>query len=291
MASPRALVCGHVTLDRYGAALLPGGSAYYAGHAYRALGAVSTVATSAGADFPRSALEGLAAIVAPSPRTTRFENRYDEAGRRSQMVSAVANGVDPSGLPPACRSVDVLHLAPVVGEVSLGAWRRAVSARIVGVGVQGFVRAVQPDGAVSQPRWEFDPAELDGVAAACLGEDDLVGQGDLVGRLVAAVPLVVLTHGRAGCDVIARGRASRRVGVHPSREVDPTGAGDVFAAAFFLGLARGADPIDAARLAAAAASIVVEARAGEALGRLAEARQRVTAVTAEAPAAPFPPTR
>src|SRR5512142_1161790 len=123
MDSPRVLVCGHVTLDRYGDALLPGGSAYYAGHAYRALGARVGIATAAGADLPPDALAGLSAIVAPAERTTSFENRYGVDGRRTQVVRAVAPPLRPAALPPAWRAADVLHLAPVVGEVDVRAWR------------------------------------------------------------------------------------------------------------------------------------------------------------------------
>ncbi len=49
-------------------------------------------------------------------------------------------------------------------------------------------------------------------------------------------------------------------------------------AAFFLGLAEGAGPADAARLGAGAASIAVEARGVDALDRIAEARARAAGV-------------
>lgn len=282
MGSFRVLVCGHVTLDRYGDALLPGGSAYYAGHAYRALGARVGIATAAGPDFPPEALAGLDAQVAPAPRTTSFENRYDADGRRAQAVRAVAPPLRAAALSPEWRAADVLHLAPVIGELDVRPWRETVQARVVGVGAQGLVRALLAGGEVAQPRWDFDPADLAGVDAVCVGEDDLVGQGDLLDRLAATVPLVAFTHGERGCEVIAGGR-TRRVGVFRTRQVEPTGAGDVFAAGFFLGLARGAAPVEAARLGAAAASVVVEARAGEALGRVGEAYDRLGAIDAPSP--------
>ncbi|HYG66679.1 MAG TPA: PfkB family carbohydrate kinase, partial [Anaeromyxobacteraceae bacterium] len=258
------LVCGHVTLDRHGDALLPGGSAYYAGHAYRALGARCAVATCAGPELPAEALAGLEADVAPAPATTRFVNAYAPDGARTQRLEAVAPPLDPARIPPAWRTPDLLHLAPVIAEADVRAFVSAVRARVVGLGVQGNVRARAPDGTVVQPPWRWEPGALSGVGVACVGEDDLRGQGDLLDRLVAEIPIVAFTHGERGCEVIVRGRTSR-VGVHPAREVDPTGAGDVFAAGFLLGLARGAEPVEAARLGAAAASIVVEARAGDAL--------------------------
>jgi len=274
MTSTRVVVCGHVTLDKYGGAILPGGSAYYAAHAHRALGARVAVATVAGPEFPGEALAGLEARVAPAQRTTSFENRYGEDGRRSQLVSAVAPRLEPSFVANAgWRGPDVLHLAPVLGEVQLHGWLAAMQARLVGIGVQGYVRAVMPDGRVSQPRWDFEPNDLAGVSAACLSEDDLAGQGDLIDRLAAAVPIVALTKGVRGCEVVIRGRIAC-LGVYRTREVEPTGAGDVFAAGFFIALARGADPVEAARLGAAAASVVVEARAGESLGRVGEAFER-----------------
>jgi sugar/nucleoside kinase (ribokinase family) len=165
----------------------------------------------------------------------------------------------------------------VVGELGPAAFARAVRAPVVGLVVQGLVRAVQPDGGVVPRRLEPEGAALAGVSAAFIGEDEAAGQPDLVSRLAAAIPVVVLTHGVGGCEVIAGGR-TRHVGVHRAVEVDPTGAGDVFAAAFLLALARGDDPLDAARLGAAAASIVVEGRGGEALPRVAEAWERAASV-------------
>jgi sugar/nucleoside kinase (ribokinase family) len=94
------------------------------------------------------------------------------------------------------------------------------------------------------------------------------------------VPVVAFTRGARGCEVTAEGRTTH-VGVYPTRELDPTGAGDVFAAGLLLGLARGDDPVEAARLGAAAASIVVEARGGDALGRTGEAWERIRAIPVE----------
>ena len=309
-ARPVALVCGHATLDRLGGKLVPGGSVYYAAHTLAALGAEVRVVTAAGPDFPGDAFRltpgpgprprpgpgppavqvqdqvevqdqvhagTLSALVLPAPATTVFENVYGPGGRRAQRVLSSAPPLEPSSVPAAWRDPDLLLLAPVLGELDPGAFVRTVRARHVGVCVQGLVRAVRADGSVV-PRRLAPDAGLAGVAAAFVGEDEAAGQPDLVARLAAAVPIVALTHGSLGCEVIVRGGAPRRVGVHPAREVDPTGAGDVFAAAFLLALARGDDPVGAARLGAAAASIVVEGHGGEALPRVGEAWDRVLRV-------------
>jgi sugar/nucleoside kinase (ribokinase family) len=271
------LLAGHVTLDRQGNLFVPGGTVTYAARTYAGLGARVRVVTAAASDFPAAALAGVEASVTTAPRTTTFVNTYAPDGVRTQRVEAAAVPVGPGPVPTAWLQPDVLHLGPVLGEVDLGAWVRAVPARFVGIGVQGWVRAVAPDGEVIPAAWSPSPPDLRGVHAACLGEDDLRGQGDLLDRLAAAVPLVAFTHGARGCDLVLRGRTVR-LGAFGTREVDPTGAGDVFSAAFFLGLAAGWDPVEAARLGAAAASIVVEGRGGEALNRIPEAWGRAAAV-------------
>ena len=297
-ARPVALVCGHATLDRLDGRLVPGGSVYYAAHALAALGAEVRVATAGGSDLPASAFQlgpgpgpglgpdqvqvgTLSALVLRAPATTVFENAYGPDGRRTQRVLSTAPPLDPAHVPAAWRAPDLLLLAPVLGELDPGAFVRTVRARHVGLCVQGLVRAVRADGSVAPLRFEPGAGALAGIEAAFVGDDEAAEQPDLVARLAAVVAVVAFTHGARGCEVIVRGGAARRVGVHPAREVEPTGAGDVFAAAFLLALTRGDAPEDAARLGAAAASIVIEGRGGEALPRVGEAWDRIGRVPVE----------
>ena len=174
------VVAGHVTLDRYGEHLVAGGTAYYAARAYLALGARVRIVTAAARDFPFRELTGCEVEAIASPRTSQWTNAYSPCGERTQRVEAIADPVVPVRLPRAWRGADLLHLAPVLGEVDLASWIREARARFVGIGVQGWVRALDAGGAVLQPRWSVAPAQLAGVDAACLGEDDVKGQGDLI---------------------------------------------------------------------------------------------------------------
>ncbi|HET9594809.1 MAG TPA: sugar kinase, partial [Anaeromyxobacteraceae bacterium] len=210
------LLVGHVTLDRRGDGFTPGGCAYYAGQAYAGLGARVRVASAAGPEFPREALGAAEMALAPAPCTTTFHNSYRPDGVRDQRVMAAAPRLDPAHLPAGWREADVLHLAPILAEVDILAYRRAVRTRFVGLGVQGWVRRLMPDGTVFQPPWEPSAEELAGVDAAVLGEDDVKGQGDLVGRLARHVRIVAFTHGPRGCEVIVRGRTVH-VGAYPTR--------------------------------------------------------------------------
>jgi len=276
----RLVACGHVTLDRLGSARVPGGTAFYAARTWRALGAEALVYTAAGDDFPRDALAGAALALEPAPRTTAFENRHLPDGRRVQRVGAAAPPLDAGRFPPAWRGADAALLGPVVGEIEPAAFARAAGARLTGLAAQGLVRGVDPAGAVVPRPWRPAPAELAGVDVAFVGEDDLAGQAELVARLAGAIPTVVLTRGARGCEVLSSGRVCR-VGIHRAREVDPTGAGDVFAAAFLLALARGDDLLAAARLGAAAASIAIEGLGGERLDAVAGAWDRARRVPVE----------
>jgi sugar/nucleoside kinase (ribokinase family) len=280
MTAPRVVVVGHVTHDRYGGDLVPGGCAFYGAHTHRGLGATVRLLTVVGEDFAcdATAFTGVDARVRRAGRTTLFTNIYPEGGIRIQKIEAQAPAVRAADLPADWATADVLHLAPVMGEVDLVEWTRASRARLVGIGVQGWIKEAGPASTVVQKRWAVDAAALRGVGAVAVGEEDLVDQGDLLDRLVAAVPIVAFTHGKRGCEVIVRGKTSR-VGVFATSEVDPTGAGDTFAAGFFFGLARGDAPVDAARLGAAAASIVVEARGGESLARVGEAHARAARIS------------
>ena len=277
---PTALVIGHLTLDVRPGGLVPGGTALYGGGTFAGLGARTRVVAAAGPDFPVEALRGLEAALVPAARTLRFEN-FEGPGGRRQRAWDPPRALAPGDVPPAWRSADALLLGPVLGEVDVPAFTASLQARAVGLAIQGLVRALGPGGEIAQPPWAFDPEALRGVDVAFAGDDDLRGQGDLAARLERAVRMVVITHGPGGAEVRAGGRV-RRIGSHLARAVDPTGAGDAFAAAFVLATAGGAEPVEAARLGAAAASIAVEGEGASALDRLGEAPVRAREVTADA---------
>lgn len=69
---------------------------------------------------------------------------------------------------------------------------------------------------------------------------------------------LVITRGAQGAQVITRDGMVTVPAVPPTRLVDPTGAGDAFAAGFIAGVLRGASPQTAAQLGAVLASFVLE---------------------------------
>lgn len=277
--SINALAVGHVTLDQYAMGLRPGGSVLYAGRAWRALGRDPGLVTTLGDDFlTPSALTGLTVQAGPSPRTTRFANRYQPDGGRAQHLAAQAPMVRVEQLPAAWRAPQVAFLCPVLGEVDLAEWRPALSgAGVLGVGLQGWLKRAAGDGTVIHGPDGVDPRQFHGVDVAFLSEEDLAGRLDWLDALCQGVRLVYLTRGAQGCLIFRPGMIDR-VGVVETGAVDPTGAGDTFAAATLHALADGAHPIAAARMGAAAASVVVEYEASAPLPALQRAPARLARV-------------
>jgi len=94
-----------------------------------------------------------------------------------------------------------------------------------------------------------------------------------VGALRDDARLAVITRSEKGCLVVSREATEEVAAVPVARVVDATGAGDLFAAGFLVGLSRGADHRSSARLGALAAAEVIQhlgARPGTSLKELAD---------------------
>ncbi len=284
---PRLLVIGHVTRDRRPAVARPGsasppsppveslgGSATYGALTAQRLGWEAAILTSAGPDFePARELPDLPVFVHHSPATTRFENEYDEDGGRRQFVAARADDIAIEPLPDAWRDPDVLLLGPVAGEL-FGVGALTLAAECVGAIAQGYVRTIRPDGLVATRAWDRPDRDLLGVHVLFLSEHDLPDADARAEEMLSSVPIVALTRGWRGLTLLTRdGR--HEVPSFPRPELDPTGAGDVFAAAFLVRYQETGDPLEAAAFGACAASCVVEGIGASALGDRAEIEKRL----------------
>jgi 1D-myo-inositol 3-kinase len=231
------------------------------------------VLTSAGRDFePARDLPGVAAFVARSSSTTRFVNEYDDDGTRRQVMSARADALDLNVLPDGWRDPDVLFLAPVAGEIP-GRTALAFAAEVVGAGAQGWLRATDARGAVTPSDWTDPGGDLAGVHFLFLSKYDL-RDPDGAADLLRYVPMIAVTRGWEGLTLLTH-QGTHDVPALPRTEVDPTGAGDVFAAACLLRYQETGDPLEAAAFGACAASCVVEGVGTSTLGDRAEVERRL----------------
>jgi sugar/nucleoside kinase (ribokinase family) len=230
--------------------------------------------TSASPDFsPARDLPGVTCFVQPASATTRFRNEYDADGTRHQVLSSRAADIDFSSVPDEWRNPDVLLLCPVAGELH-GPAALSFTAEVVGATAQGWLRSFDEDGAVDTREWSACASELAGVHALVFSEQDVPDPLEQARRFLQHVPMVLVTRGWQGLRVFDR-RHEHDVPSLPRTEVDPTGAGDVFATAFLMRYQETGDPLEASAFGACAASCVVEGLGTSRLGDRAEVERRV----------------
>lgn len=245
------LVIGHVTQDLKGSSFTIGGTASYAARTALALGCRVGVVTSAHPHLDLSSALGDALVARfPAPTTTTFENIYSDS-RRHQVVHGVAETLGPAAVPSDWQAATV-HVGPVAQECD-PALVEAFEDAFVGVTPQGWMRRWDQDGRVSHRSWQKAERVLARADALVLSEEDLEDDESVVAWYAAQVPVLALTRAAAGCTVYAGGQV-RHLPAPDVREVNSTGAGDVFAAPFFVWLRRTGDPWMAARFANCIAS-------------------------------------
>ena len=256
MSAPDFVAIGHVTLDHFEDVIRPGGAAVYAAVTAQRLGLSAAILTSHAADFPLADIPPKIEVVTlEAGETTAFEHRA-EAGERVLRARGAARPLAAADLPEDWRAAPLVMLAPVLQEVD-PALAAAFPDAAIGAEVQGWLRAVDREGAVGSGRWASPSAVLDRLQAVFVSAHDTRGQESQVTEWVQRVPLAVVTAGAAGALLYVNGD---RYEVRPrrTREVDATGAGDVFAATFLIHYDRHGDPWEAAEAATCAASLSIE---------------------------------
>ncbi|HXV65496.1 MAG TPA: PfkB family carbohydrate kinase [Vicinamibacteria bacterium] len=266
------LAVGHLTVDRLESGCRLGGAAAYSAITAHRLGLRAGIVTSVGAEFPFFAeLEGIEIHNATGEATTVFENTYRE-NVRSQRLLGRAASLDQSHLARVRVTEEAAVLyCPVVDEVRMPLDRLAPRG-LSGVAAQGFFRQWDEKGRVTVRDWPDAADALSRADFVCLSEDDAEPQDELAARFPGIA--WVVTRGAGGCRVHARG-AFLDFPAFPANVVDPTGAGDVFAAAFLIALKENMPLPLAARFASGAAAIVVEGMGTSSIPCRAEVEARI----------------
>ncbi len=258
------LIVGHVSRDLTPEGPVLGGTAAYAGLTARALGLRVGVVTAAGPDLDLSPLQDLYLECVPSQVSTTFENRYTPDGRE-QWLHALAPGLGGEAVPPAWRTAPIVHLAPIAGEVD-PALVDFFGAGLLGVTPQGWMRAWDESGRVRPSRLEGAEAVLPAAGAVVVSLEDVAGDESLIEEMAEHCRLLVVTEGPGGARLYWNGDR-RRIPAPRVTEIDPTGSGDIFAAAFFIRLYQTRDPWEAARFANCLASASVTRRGIQSIPR------------------------
>ncbi|MFI5037692.1 MAG: PfkB family carbohydrate kinase [Solirubrobacterales bacterium] len=287
---------GHVTADVMAdGSSRAGGSAFYSALQAARLGQRALIVTQGVAAEIERLLEPYRAEIAleilPAQQTTTLQSTGEGATRR-QRVLAWAGAIGEN------VSVDcsILHLAPVARETP-ARWRGR--ADFIGLTLQGLIRAWSGPGGEVGPT-PLDPALLperceaivfneaerescawlidaggasDSTRDGCCPAGENRRMGGARGAVVAITDAAAATALR-----LPEGRTAR-VEVPAIEEfVDDVGAGDVFAAAFFVALRDGQAPQAAATFANAAAAVRIAGLGANAIGDRAAIEARLRAV-------------
>lgn len=242
------LVIGHVAVDLTPSGVQLGGTVSYAALTARAMGLRVGIVTSAGADAPLLALDGIQIVNIPTEHSTVFENVKTESGRK-QILHYQAALIDFEHIPQVWRNTPIVHLAPIAQELD-AALVEQFSTSLVGVTPQGWMRGWDENGNVFATAWDANASKqvLGRVGGVVMSIEDINRDLELVESMAHQTRVLCLTEGASGA-VLHWNGDRRRFRPPLMQEVDATGAGDIFAAAFFVRLHQTRDPWEAARFA------------------------------------------
>lgn len=286
--APDFLTIGHVTRDILadGSFELGGTASFAALTTYR-LGLVSAIVTCADAGWVAHVAERLPSIGLAGhtcEQTTTFINRYSDEGFRTQYLRARANDLHMDDIPTSWQDAAIVLFGPLAQEFTpelVRSFPRRPGS-IFAATPQGWLRRWDDDGRVWPTPWTAAEEVLPMLDVLVLSHDDLLPFADgnrayadaILTRWSMHVPLLVATDGRHGATLFQRG-ATEHFPAYAADEVDPTGAGDVFAAAFLTHLYRHGDPRQAVDFANCAASLSIEKQGATGIPTMDEVEKRL----------------
>jgi len=266
MSQPDILLVGHITRDLVGetpeSGHRLGGTVSFAAQTALRMTRTPTIITRAAEAADLAELPpAVKTIVLPSDVTTTFTNVYTPTGR-VQHVYTPAAPIRAEEIAPNVRAPRVVLLGPLVNEIGPDVPPIFAEETLVAAVPQGWMRRWDESGRVFAKAWENAEQILPFVDVMVASMEDVDQDLSRIVPWFALTPLVVMTEYRDGSTLYqpqADGSVKvTRVAPRPAQEIDPTGAGDIFATAFIIRLQETGDPVEAARFANITASYGVE---------------------------------
>jgi sugar/nucleoside kinase (ribokinase family) len=190
-----------------------------------------------------------------SASTTVFENIYNNK-RREQFIGSVAASIHADQIPDAWKSTPILYICPIANEVMPDVINQFPEA-LIGIGAQGWFREWDDGGRVKHKKWVGAESVVSRADVVVYSELDIEEPYAFAKEISRLVPTVIVTQSSRGADLFI-GNKRTHVPAYKIEEVDPTGAGDVFAAAFLIRYRECRDAVEAAKFACCTASFVCE---------------------------------
>ena len=248
------LMVGHITRDETPDGPRLGGTSTFSSLMAHALGLRVGLVTSWGADLPLGPLSEIPIINLPAEHSTTFENITTPEGRL-QTIFHVANTIDLNLIPEQWVNAPIVHLGPVAQEIEPVIVRH-LSNSLVGTTPQGWLRSWDENGRVMPTEWPEASFVLSNVGAAVISSEDLGFDEARIEEMATACRVLAVTENADGVRLFWNGDV-RRFKPPTVTDLDTTGAGDIFAAAFFFRLYTTRDPWEATRFATQLAAISV----------------------------------
>ena len=250
------LCIGHCCHDKLGDDNILGGCASYASLVAHQLGLKVGILTSVGDDFEFFKVfedQGIELLNKQAAKTTVFENIYHNH-QRTQYIHAVAEKIYANDVPQEWLKVPVVHIGLIADEADKSVLKAFPNA-IIGVTIQGWLRQWDDKGRVLPKAMDW--SLLADADVVIMSDADIEGFEELLPLMASYAKVLVLTKGADGADVIFNNQ-KLHYPAFPVKEVDSTGAGDVFTAAFLAKYAETKDIALSTGFAHSAASFIVE---------------------------------
>lgn len=233
------LIIGHVAKDLTHEGPVIGGTVAYSGRTAHALGLCVGAVTSTGPDLDIGPLSDLRMKCLPAENSTTFENRSTPKGRQ-QRLHALAHTIELNDIPHQWHSSHIVHLGPIADEVDPNLIYQFPD-KLVCITPQGWLRRWDESGFISLTSWHQIKELLPNVNAIVLSLEDLIGNHQAAREMASLCDILAVTDGANGALVFWKNE-ERHIPAPRVVEVDSTGAGDIFAAAFFIRLYQTKDP-------------------------------------------------
>lgn len=243
--------------DRVDAGYRLGGTVSYASLMSAHLGVRTALMTSVGEDFKYWQSihdQSIQTYNLRADRTTEFENIYSDTGR-TQFMHERAQTILAVDIPDELHQVPTVKLCLIADELDSTVVPLFANS-FVAASIQGWLRQRDPESGLITPK-ALDYDLLSGIDMIFLSLDDIDGDESELEQLRRMIDTVIVTNGPNPVQIY-RDKAVLEMPVFPVEEIDPTGAGDIFAASFLVQYRRTQSLLLAGAYAHSAASYVVE---------------------------------
>jgi len=272
---PEYLCIGHLTIDKTSAGDKIGGTAAYASLTAQAMGLDTALYTTYTKSQLPSFFSTIQSKVQIETSLMTFENIYHEE-KRTQHLLHTCNPLQLGGIPAQWSDTPIIHFGPIFHDIAPESVSHFPKA-FIGMTPQGWLRTVE--GQIVRPiPWGWLRDYLPHADAVVISVEDVGYDEDAIQTMASISKILAVTEGFYGARIYHDG-TMYRCHAPELTELDPTGAGDIFATIFFIMLQRGTSPHIAGQIATRLASFSVLRRGLESIPTAYEIDQALAQLT------------